>query len=566
MQNKELENQIDFLFSAALKKCGNFHDAEDLTQDTLLCALSYTAKGNCIEDMRAWLLTVLNHKWNDRLRRKYRQPIIGIGDGFDIMDDGDELLRVEMAEEAEQVRKAVAYLEKTYREVIVRHYMNGEKIEKISEELGIPEGTVKSRLFDGREKVRKGMEDMENYTRQSYSPVTLKVLNSGNNGRNKEPGSLVNRDLLAQNILWAAYEKPISAEEIAKAIGVATAYAEPVIQKLVNGELMKQVGNKYYTDFIIYTVRDKEKHIPAQKEFVKNHFDLLWNSIDEGLQKLRKEDFYQRFLFDEKNSLEMYFTFHCLDSGLYGILCNVLGGKQDFPYRKDGGRWIAFGEVHFKKFDPMEYPDIMKHFYTGERFTFFKKLTDKKVLLRAFSADGFPNYSYYASPDYDFLKGNDDMDEILTRLLFLLHTGIPFEYLGFSEMYLKAVPWLTKCKILREENGSPKVNIPIMNGKEYEKFWRILDKSTEKIYSDALLKIQVKEFLKDKKKEYPSHIQSVSPFKQYLHSYDAMLFACVREAIKRGKLYDGNYDDDSEGINQHPCPMILVIDESGKGI
>ena len=105
-----------------------------------------------------------------------------------------------------------------------------------------------------------------------------------------------------------------------------------------------------------------------------------------------------------------------------------------------------------------------------------------------------------------------------------------------------------------------------MNGKEYEKFWRILDKSTEKIYSDALLKIQVKEFLKDKKKEYPSHIQSVSPFKQYLHSYDAMLFACVREAIKRGKLYDGNYDDDSEGVNQHPCPMILVIDESGKGM
>ena len=71
MQNKELENQIDFLFSAALKRCGNLHVAEDLTQETLLCALAYTAKGNCIEDMRAWLLTVLNHKWNDQLRRKY---------------------------------------------------------------------------------------------------------------------------------------------------------------------------------------------------------------------------------------------------------------------------------------------------------------------------------------------------------------------------------------------------------------------------------------------------------------------------------------------------------------
>ncbi len=563
MQNEELENQIDFLFSAALKKCGNLHDAEDLTQETLLCALSYTAKGKHIEDMRAWLLTVLNHKWNDQLRRKYRQPVIGIGDGFDIMDDGEEILNVELAEEAEQVRKAVAYLEKTYREVIVRHYMNGEKIEKISEELGIPEGTVKSRLFDGREKVKKGMETMESYTKQSYSPVTLKVYNSGKQGRNGEPGSLVNRDLLAQNILWAAYEKPISAEEIAKAIGVATAYAEPVIQKLVDGELMKQVGNKYYTDFIIYTVEDREKHIPAQKEFVKNYFDLFWNGIDEGLRELRKENFYQQFNLDERNSLEMYFAFHCLDSGLAGILNHVLG-KQEIPYRKDGGRWIAFGRVYFKKFDLMEHPDIKKHSYTGERFTFFKKLTDKKVLLRVFSANGFPNYSYYASPDYGFLRENDDMDEILTKLLFLLHTGIPFEYLGFSESYLKSVPWLTKCKILREEKGRPEVNIPILGGTEYERLLKLLDTSTKKIYSDELLKMRMGEFLKNKKKEYPSHIQSVFPFKQYMHAYTAIVFSCVREAIKRGKLYDGNYDDDSEGVNQHPCPMILVIDESGK--
>ena len=561
MQNKELENQIDFLFSAALKKCGNLHDAEDLTQETLLCALAYTAKGNCIEDMRAWLLTVLNYKWNDQLRRKYRQPVIGIGDGFDIMNDEDELLSMEIAEEAEQVRKAVAYLEKIYREVIVRHYMNGEKIEDIAVALGVPEGTIKRRLFDGREKVRKGMETMESYTKQSYSPVTLKVLNNGKNGINQEPGSLVNRDLLAQNILWAAYEKPISAEEIAKAIGVATAYAEPVIRKLVNGELMKQVGNRYYTDFIIYTVEDREKHIPAQKEFVKKHFDLFWRGIDEGLQELRTEKFYQQFNLDERNSLEMYFTFHCLDSGLYGLSCNILGKGQDFPYRKDGGRWTAFGNVYFKKFDPKEHIEIRRHFYTGERFTYFEKLTDKRVLLRVFSANGFPNYSYYSSPDYDFLKENEDIDEILTKLLFLLRMGIPFEYLGFSETYLKAIPWLTKCKILREENGRTVVNIPVLGDMEYERLLKLLDSSTKKIYFDEHLRTQMDEFLKDKKTEYPSHIQSVPLLKQYRLAFNAMLFACVREAIKRGKLYDGNYDDDSEQINQHPCPMILVIGE-----
>lgn len=48
--------------------------------------------------------------------------------------------------------------------------------------------------------------------------------------------------------------------------------------------------------------------------------------------------------------------------------------------------------------------------------------------------------------------------------------------------------------------------------------------------------------------------------KKYLNAYKAMLFATIREAISKGKLYDGNYVD-SNGVNQPPCPMVLVIDK-----
>lgn len=47
-------------------------------------------------------------------------------------------------DEAENVRKAVAYLAKNYREVIVRYYMNGQSVSQIASELSIPEGTVKA--------------------------------------------------------------------------------------------------------------------------------------------------------------------------------------------------------------------------------------------------------------------------------------------------------------------------------------------------------------------------------------------------------------------------------------
>ena len=109
MQSKELENYIEFLLSAALQRCGNIYDAEDLTQETLLAALSYMARGKDIQDVKAWLLVVMGRKFNDMLRKRYKQPIVSIGDDFDIVDENAMIQLNDEDDEAENVRKAVAY-------------------------------------------------------------------------------------------------------------------------------------------------------------------------------------------------------------------------------------------------------------------------------------------------------------------------------------------------------------------------------------------------------------------------------------------------------------------------
>ena len=78
--------------------------------------------------------------------------------------------------------------------------------------------------------------------------------------------------------------------------------------------------------------------------------------------------------------------------------------------------------------------------------------------------------------------------------------------------------------------------------------------------NDEELKTLFSEFVRDNETKCPSHIDSIPVFKRYMCPLNAMLFACVREAMKNGMLYDGNYDDDSEKVNQHPCPMVLVIE------
>lgn len=560
MRYEELITQIDFLMSAALLKCGDVQEAEDLTQETLLAALTCLSRGGSIANLRGWLLTVLNRKFYDMLRRKYRQPLVHIGEDFDIPCGTDTLEALDAAQEAEAVRREIAYLGRLCREVVVRHYMDGQGIAEIASALDIPEGTVKRRLYMGRNQIKKGITDMENYTKQSYHPIALHISHSGSPSLKGEPCSLAENDLMAQNLLWLAYEKPLTAEELSRAIGIPSAYVEPVLEKLTCGELMKQTGNRYYTDFIIYTPKDQERYLPAQKQFVREHFHLLWNAIGKGLEKIRESGFYEAFCPDQRNSLEMYFAFHCLDYGIYMAFSEIFQARQDFPDRPNGGKWIAFGYVQPENADSAAHRELLAYSYSGERKELFENyMGAKRIALHVYGADGFPSASYDRSPDYTFFAPHESVDAAFLRLLYLIHEGIRPDEAGFNTEILRAVPWLVKCKVLRLEDGKPAVNIPVLDGAQARGLWAVCAEAKSAMAQD--LKKPLSEFYRDKKQPIPAHLHSVPLQKRCLCADNALLFGTVREAIRRGKLYDGGYDNDSDSAGQAPCPMLLVIDK-----
>ena len=280
--NNEINNYVEYLFALALHKCGDLHDAEDLTQDTLLAAYQYIRRGGEITNIKYWLTSTLSHKWNDKLRKKYKLPTISI----DIIpDDVEGDVKVD-GPTAEEVRREVAYLAKLQREVIVRHYLQGEKVQSIADELGVPKGTVLSRLSSGREQMRKGFEEMENYDKQSYKPERLDVSCHGCQGFHDEPWSLVANDLMKQNILIAAYDNPITIVEISKTLGIPTAYVETAVNDLLKSELMVKSGNKVFTDFMITTPEQLLRGLDIEIELVKRNYDALLNFINEYLDKL----------------------------------------------------------------------------------------------------------------------------------------------------------------------------------------------------------------------------------------------------------------------------------------
>ncbi len=207
----------------------------------MLAALTFLDKGGVMEEPKAWLCTVMNRKYYDSLRRKYQLSTVTIGDDFDIADDVDTISDIIRREEAENVRREVAYLAETYRIIIARHYFHGESIADIAKDLKMPEGTVKSRLDFGRKQLKKGFENMKNYTENSYMPQNLVVRNSGRCGLNDEPMSIVDWDnTLEQNLLILAYDKLVA--------DYAEAYCGPLkeaIQKLKETDFYSERLERY---------------------------------------------------------------------------------------------------------------------------------------------------------------------------------------------------------------------------------------------------------------------------------------------------------------------------------
>lgn len=174
MNKTNLTEYADYLLKTAMYKVQNINDAEDLVQETLMVALLAIEKGKMIDNLKNWLITVLNRKYYDKLRQKYRKPIVSIDVLAEIQQDDMVYERLEQSVDAENIRRCLAYLSKLYRDVLVRFYMHGESVKQIAISLNIPENTVKSRLDMGRKHIRKEF-DMEvmllTFSKECYEKV-----------------------------------------------------------------------------------------------------------------------------------------------------------------------------------------------------------------------------------------------------------------------------------------------------------------------------------------------------------------------------------------------------------
>lgn len=85
-------------------------------------------------------------------------------------------------------------------------------------------------------------------------------------------------------------------------------------------------------------------------------------------------------------------------------------------------------------------------------------------------------------------------------MLYIVYAETDPETVGFNPEYLKAIPWLTKCKIFRDVDGKPEINIPFLDKKGAEVLWNICTVFTQEMVEN--LKELLALFLKGKNSSF----------------------------------------------------------------
>lgn len=144
------------LYGYARRSLGDPRAAEDVVQETFIRAWRARSRFDTnLGTLRTWLFTIARRVVIDHARaRAIRQtePL-----PTDIAGANDD---VENAMVGWQMEEALSRLRPDHRQVLIETYYRGRSGREVAEELGIPEGTVRSRLFYGLRTLRLALEEM----------------------------------------------------------------------------------------------------------------------------------------------------------------------------------------------------------------------------------------------------------------------------------------------------------------------------------------------------------------------------------------------------------------------
>lgn len=143
------------LLSLARRMCASDADAADVVHDTLESALQAGDRLSAVDNLQAWLVTILHRRTIDLFRKRDREQLGDPPEEPAVTQDAppsDAPLWTRI--DGAQLRAAVERLEPEFRQVFTLHAFERRSYKDIARALDIPQATVGTRLLRARRKLR----------------------------------------------------------------------------------------------------------------------------------------------------------------------------------------------------------------------------------------------------------------------------------------------------------------------------------------------------------------------------------------------------------------------------
>ena len=494
---------LAYLYGLAEKYYNDCADIDALVQDTIAVLVIKVRRGECVEYPKGFLAAVLKNKYNAWLREKYKAELVEYSDG--VFTEGyDAFAEQEETEqkngEYESVRREIGRLVRIYREVIVLHYVHGQTVEQIANALGIPRGTVLSRLSKARDQIKEGLENMEKYSQISYEPKTASIGIWGSSGLSGEPFSLLRSDIEA-NLLYLAYEAPVSVRGIADTMGMPCAYLEPIIDVLVKGELMGRTpGGLVYTRCFVQRYENAFGDIPAQEALAEKYASRIWEIVWKHLEPLTKHDDFAVMSEKQKATMLLFIMNQMLGDVLHKSRPDEGNTPNQPPERPNAGRWLATVTVYAHGQEA-----AIPYDGSGPVFVNYRPNDDGKNICQMFDCQSLFGDAHWA---YNRFKYKCSLGSILR----FYASFLPCDVKTDNNLLYELIPEFEKLHILkRDADGEIRLDIPALPYTEVMQYWNpVCEKLKKELFE--LLSDDLSRLWTNTKNRVPGHADEAEYF------------------------------------------------------
>jgi RNA polymerase sigma-70 factor (ECF subfamily) len=153
-------NELETILKAyALKLTSNGNDAEDLFQETAYRAFKYRHMFKSKTNLKAWLMTIMRNIFINDYRKKKKNRTLSNWTETDLLSNSNQHSTANGGELNMAVEEIQTVIDKLDNHLVVPFSMrfNGYKYQEIADELSLPLGTVKSRIFMARKALQSNL-------------------------------------------------------------------------------------------------------------------------------------------------------------------------------------------------------------------------------------------------------------------------------------------------------------------------------------------------------------------------------------------------------------------------